>query len=145
MSEMRQTGREGRRFEARIPITDPGALGRQCNGQEHTHIEISVSYDAGGINYFTYKTDPRGYTLAVQPVRVTDSTVSFTIGQSAGRRFYIERAPRYNAKRLQELARLITPELIAIAERLTVGDYAGIRQILTDTIGPRPEVEQVPA
>lgn len=32
------------------------------------HIEVSVYYSKGGMNYWTYKNEPRGYYLSVTPV-----------------------------------------------------------------------------
>lgn len=34
-------------------------------------LKVTVSYDKGGMNYFTYKTDKRGYYLSVSPVEIT--------------------------------------------------------------------------
>lgn len=33
-------------------------------------LEISLYYDLGGMNYFTYKEEPRGYYLSISPVEV---------------------------------------------------------------------------
>lgn len=32
-------------------------------------LEIEVKYSLGGYNYFTYKSEPRGYYLSVSPVQ----------------------------------------------------------------------------
>lgn len=34
-------------------------------------IRVEVYYNLGGINYFTYKTEKRGYYLSVSPVNVS--------------------------------------------------------------------------
>lgn len=36
-----------------------------------THIKIEVRYEKGGLNYFTYKEEPRGIYVVVTPVEVT--------------------------------------------------------------------------
>ncbi len=33
-----------------------------------THLLIELRYNLGGLNYFTYKQEPRGYYLSVSPV-----------------------------------------------------------------------------
>ncbi len=43
-----------------------------------THIELKIYYALGGINYFTYKTEKRGYYFSVTPVTINNSLISFT-------------------------------------------------------------------
>ena len=43
-----------------------------------THLEISVYYTKGGMNYFSGGITPRGYYLQVTPVTLSDRSVSFT-------------------------------------------------------------------
>lgn len=38
------------------------------NGQRENFLEIKVYYHLGGINYFTYKHEERGYYISVTPV-----------------------------------------------------------------------------
>lgn len=38
------------------------------NGLKATHLKIETYYSLGGINYFTYKNEERGYYLSVVPV-----------------------------------------------------------------------------
>ena len=38
------------------------------NNKGTTHIEVKTYYSLGGMNYATYKTDPRGYWLSVKPI-----------------------------------------------------------------------------
>lgn len=33
-----------------------------------THLKTEVYYSLGGVNYFTYKNEPRGYYVSVSPV-----------------------------------------------------------------------------
>lgn len=35
---------------------------------ENQYIKVELYYSLGGINYFTYKNEPRGYYLSVGPV-----------------------------------------------------------------------------
>jgi hypothetical protein len=51
--------------------------------QEGQTFSIKVSYNKGGLNYFTYKVDDRGYYLTITPVELQQhdgyTTESFTI------------------------------------------------------------------
>ena len=40
-----------------------------------THLKAEIYYSLGGINYFTYKNESRGYYMSISPVKreVTDS------------------------------------------------------------------------
>ncbi len=68
-------------------------------------IEVSVSYSKGGINYMTYKQEPRGYQLHVQPLTIKDNWV--TIEGFTGVKQTIEEAKRFNRKKLEEVAERI--------------------------------------
>ena len=71
-----------------------------------THIKVSVSYRAGGMNYATYKTDPRGYYLSIGPVALSVSdrctTEKFSMFSAAG--FVLEPATRFSATRMALVA-----------------------------------------
>lgn len=47
------------------------------NPAKVTHLKIELYYDLGGMNYFTYKTENRGYYLSVSPVTRGASTGGF--------------------------------------------------------------------
>lgn len=36
--------------------------------KENVFVKVEVYYNLGGINYFTYEVEPRGYYLSVSPV-----------------------------------------------------------------------------
>ena len=42
------------------------------NDSKTTHIKVEVYYSLGGMNYFTYKTERRGYYLSVCPVTIEE-------------------------------------------------------------------------
>lgn len=46
------------------------------NAHHYTHIHVYTAYNKGGINYFTYKEEKRGYSLHVQPEQRGGNTVS---------------------------------------------------------------------
>lgn len=49
--------------EVRIPTTEFG---------DNTHIEVSLSYSLGGVNYATGRNERRGYYLYVTPIKVEE-------------------------------------------------------------------------
>jgi len=81
-------------------------------------LNVRVYYSKGGLNYWNYKTDPRGYYLSVTP-QVVDGmwrTTSITPGSTKGGfKQCFEVVKRMNNKRLTELQQLIfngiTPEI----------------------------------
>lgn len=77
-----------------FPIKNP----EEVNGC--THLTAEVYYDLGGMNYFTYKVEPRGYYMSMTPVEkvdrggyVTESYTAFT-----GKKTLIKEVKRKSAK-----------------------------------------------
>ena len=64
--------------------------------QGANHIEVSVYYTKGGMNYLSGGTTPRGYYVSVRPVTKRDYTVSFDL--FAGRRQLLFETARFTAK-----------------------------------------------
>ena len=65
-------------FKKYIPV-------RSKTTSKVNNLKLEVYYSLGGINYFTYKNEPRGYYLSVSPVErvqhdgyVTESVVLFS-------------------------------------------------------------------
>ena len=76
----------------RIPTT---------KGPEHV-IDVYVSYHKGGVNFATYKNEPRGFYLHVQPIEVGENFVRF-MGFS-GYKQHIKDAARFSQKQLAAAA-----------------------------------------
>jgi hypothetical protein len=84
-------------------------------------LEVTVSYDVGGMSMWDYKEYPRGYWLTVTPVEINDyavergyTTTSFTLG--SGIKTLITKATRFGAKamaRAADAAAEKLPELVA--------------------------------
>lgn len=85
-----------------IPIEPVSGLGTYTS----THIDVKVYYDKGGLNYWTYKNEPRGYWLTIQPVEHGKYGTGFCItGQARdGIRIFLKEVARFSAKTLNELA-----------------------------------------
>jgi len=43
-----------------------------------THLEVSVYYTKGGLNYFSGGMIARGYYISVTPVTISDETIRYT-------------------------------------------------------------------
>ena len=55
------------------------------NENKENELQISVGYDLGGFNYFTYGTNKRGYYLYVTPVEVEHKNGYNTVSQTLGK------------------------------------------------------------
>lgn len=77
--------------------------------EEGTVVITSVFYAKGGINYFTYETEKRGYWVRVA-VEKHEKRDGFTIRSfelfQGGMKMFIEEAKAFSAKRLQAIADL---------------------------------------
>jgi hypothetical protein len=73
-------------------------------------VVVEVSYSLGGMNYFTYKTEKRGYYLHVRPEERGNGIRKFT-AFSGVKKLMLE-VSRQSPKKLQEAVDLVTPELI---------------------------------
>lgn len=78
---------------------------------EYTHLDVSMQYSKGGINYFTYEQEPRGYYLHIQPVKVERGFV--TVVAFTGVKTCVKTVTRKSAK--AEQAALENAESIAEA------------------------------
>lgn len=75
--------------------------------QETMKVEVSVSFQQGGLNYFNYKTEPKGYYFSVTPVEHKGNGIrSFVLG--SGVKVLMESAKRFSQKRLCELSQTVT-------------------------------------
>lgn len=107
-------------------------------GGEDNTVQISVTYDKGGLNYFTYKQEPRGYQLTVSPCKVGEGFVRHSLnlgGGGIGRRFFVAPATRFNGRRFETLINAIAPHLDTLAAALVVQDYERIREVVTQARG----------
>jgi hypothetical protein len=65
-------------------------------------VEMQVSYDMGGMNYFTGTVEPRGYYLSATPCEKAPGIKVY--GAFTGIKIIILTATRFNQKKLEELA-----------------------------------------
>ena len=77
-------------------------------------LVIEVYYDKGGMNYFTYKVERRGYYLSVRPVLQSKGLVSYT--SFSGTKVLLKEVSRKSAKaeaEAEEIAKGKIADLVA--------------------------------
>jgi hypothetical protein len=94
-------------WKASLPVKNPT--------EEVTHVEVSVSYDKGGPNYWSGGTDRRGVYVIATPIRIRDRMVSFIIGRGSKR--LAEEMKRKNQK--------VIDKVVADVQK-QISDKAGI-------------------
>ena len=48
------------------------------NGQRENYLKVELYYSKGGMNYFTYRNEPRGYYISATPVERNGIMEGFT-------------------------------------------------------------------
>ena len=100
-----------------------------------THLKVSVFYNKGGINYFTYKTEPGGYWASVRPITVEvgerfTSEKFMMFGDDRGFKVFLGPAARFNRKMLDRLAATILPQAEVLAGLLAEGNKPAVAAAL---------------
>lgn len=70
------------------------------NGHETTHLKVELYYSLGGYNYFTSKSETRGYVISVSPVERhsgLESYIGFT-----GKKYCLVPVQRQSKKAKEE-------------------------------------------
>ena len=67
------------------------------------HLEVSVFYSLGGMNYFSGRVEPRGYWVSVQPMTKTRMCMSYE--GFTGVKGLIAKTHRFSQKALEEASR----------------------------------------
>ena len=68
--------------------------------KDATHLEVSVYYSKGGMNYLSGGQIVRGYYLSVKPVSKSNGMISFTL--FAGTGMLLFETKRYSEKQFQQ-------------------------------------------
>ena len=99
-----------------------------------THIKIEVRYLKGGLNYFTYKEEPRGVYVIVTPVEVKDQggyeMESFTA--FSGTKCCVKALKRKSEKAEQEVWAKIDPMCERIAKGFLAHSIIGVHSVLEE-------------
>lgn len=83
-----------------------------------THIKIEVRYEKGGLNYFTYKEEPRGVYVSISPVTLEDRPGGYQMESYtafSGTKFCVKELKRKSDKAVQEVAAKLEPKAEQIA------------------------------
>lgn len=84
--------------------------------KENVFLKVETYYNKGGINYFSYKTERRGYYLSVSPVeraRGFESYIAFS-----GIKFLIKEVKRQSEKAAKESDALSEKYETALIEKV---------------------------
>lgn len=79
-----------------------------------THLQVSVSYNLGGLSFFSGGTTPRGYYLTVKPVTKGNNMIRYTM--FSGKSRLLLETKRFTAKQFAnaiEMAKTYEAELIS--------------------------------
>ena len=107
-----------KRIEQLIPVTgidmSMAKNPRECI-ENPTHLRLSLYYTTGGMSYFTYKNEPRGYYLSVTPQRIEAANFGSTVACSlmSGVKDLLLEVNRQSDKQL-EIATTIAAERAAV-------------------------------
>lgn len=99
-----------------------------------THIKIEVQYSKGGLNYFTYKEEPRGVYVIVTPVEVKDQG-GYQMEQYtafSGVKSCVKALKRKSEKAEQEIWAKIEPVCERIAKGFLAHDITGVHNVLEE-------------
>lgn len=74
------------------------------NKERFTHLKVETYYNKGGMNYFTYKNEPRGYYLSVVPVERLDrgSYITESVMAFSGTKELVKEVTRKSDKAMRE-------------------------------------------
>ena len=87
---------------------------------ENMKIKVETYYSLGGMNYFTYKVEPRGYYLSVTPVErvVRDGYVSEGYSAFSGYKKLLLEVQRKSKKKEAEAETMAESQAHDIVERV---------------------------
>ena len=85
-----------------------------AKGDKVNRLRVRLYYDLGGINYFTYKNEPRGYYLSVTPEEVSDRGNGFICVSTtmfSGIKALVKNVQRQSKKSAEEAIKLAEPKI----------------------------------
>lgn len=65
-----------------------------------THLKVEFYYHLGGMNYFTYKNEPRGYYISISPIERIDrdGCILESYAAFSGKKYLLKEVKRKSAK-----------------------------------------------
>jgi hypothetical protein len=105
-----------------------------------THLKVSVFYDKGGLNYFNYKDEARGYWASVHPVTFkvdgpfAVETFHAVMSNPMSFKVFLAPATRLNRRTLTALADKVLPLAETLVAPLAAGDNATVASTLKGAV-----------
>lgn len=90
----------------------------KASGRHVNNIKCELYYSLGGINYFTYKREPRGYYLSVSPVERSGNMESYTA--FSGNKVCLLEVARRSKSAEKKAKALIDKHLKSLVEQVCV-------------------------
>lgn len=100
------------------------------------HLKVSVFYDKGGLNYFNYKDEARGYWASVNPITYkvdgpfAVETYHAVMTNAMSFKVFLAPATRLNRRTLKALADKVLPLAETLVAPLAAGDNATVANAL---------------
>lgn len=125
-----------RNRKATFDVSFPETFKAKGWGSENSYntLEVEVGYAMGGMNYFSGESSPRGFYIYFSPCNLEGKTLpsgdKYWTRQTmlgTGAKVLIERADRYNAKKLEVFAQKTAP----VADELARAYVSGEREAFT--------------
>lgn len=85
-------------------------------GNKNEFIEVYMTYSLGGINYFTYDIDPRGYWLHVRKVEKADGWITASLME--GRKLLLKEVKRKSQKAEKEALNIAMEKYPMMVQKL---------------------------
>ncbi len=82
----------------------------------NTHLEVSVRYSLGGMNYFSGRNEGRGFYLSVMPVKKERGMISTVL--FSGIKMLIHPANRFSEKQLKLAVEMSKPHVQTLIDNL---------------------------
>ena len=89
---------------------------------ENVFVKVETYYNLGGMNYFTYKVELRGYYLSVTPVERVDhgSYITESCTAFSGYKMLLKEVKRKSKKAEMEAEQIAADEMQRIIDRVLI-------------------------
>lgn len=90
--------------------------------KENVFLKVEVYYNLGGMNYFTYKVEPRGYYLSVTPIERVNrgGYITETCAAFSGYKVLLKEVKRKSKKAETEAEQIAAERMDPIIDRVLI-------------------------
>lgn len=113
-------------------MTNERPLNEYIDLVEPNKLKLEVYYSKGGMNYFNYKQEPRGYYGSVTPCKVYDGMEQFTLGK--GLKTFLLACDRRSNKKAEEAIQLFNTKKQSLIDQVLISED---KSVLHDSICKR--------